>query len=412
MKKLIAFSTLSVFMTTVAFGTPVKLNIRSNKNEIKTITVDSATISGSNLAETDDFRIIKSTERDSVDFTSDAYSEDERLRAATTLYHAKAAREYFTKVLGAPKAINQPRIAIRIEMNHPFNEFFHFVPESKLLEYNNAVTVPGSTIRAMPDVEKWDNEIWFRSAKEEEVDNGVYQVAKIMDKMDLTVEMLKTVTDQSVQNSVVSSTLDESFRNVDYMGFTESVLYTVGIFKVAPKILIFATGKIKTKTFLDTAMIPEIVYHEYTHYALSDYVSLKRSTPLNEGLANYFAAVISNNGVIAEKTGRFSKNIGGYDGTSKLMYESKMETANSAHANFVFSYLWRLRLRLAKEFPDGDKLADKLIFNSRQYVKMAKKPIKDDLLPSLTRSVEDIFPKNQARKVRMIITDEATGKGL
>lgn len=412
MKKFINLSVLGVILANTAHAVPVKVNVRSDKNELKTVTMDSQDISGSAFAETEDFRILRSTETDVIDFSSENFSEDERLRAATALYHAKIARDYFRNVLEAPKSEKQSRISVRIDMNHPFNEFYHFVPESKLLEYNNAVTIPASNIRAMPDVPKWDNEMWFRSAKEEDVDNSVYQVAKILDQMDLTVEMVKIATDQSVQNSVVSSTLDESFRNVDYMGFVESVLYTVGIFKIAPKFLIFATGSIKTKTYLDTAMIPEVIYHEYSHYALSDYVSLRKSTPVNEGLANYFAAVISNNGNIASKTGRFSKNIGGYDGTSKMMYDSKMETANAAHSNFVFSYLWRLRLRMEKEIKGGDKLNDQLVFNARKYLKYAKKSIKDDLIPALNRSVEDIIPKNQARKVRLIITDVATKKGL
>jgi hypothetical protein len=412
MKKFICLSVLTMMTLNSSFAVPVKLNIRSAKNEMKTITIDSLEISGSNLAETEDFRVMKSVDNNVIDFTSTENTENELLRSATALYHAKIARNYFVNIMNAPKAITQPQITVRIDMNHPFNEFYHFIPESKLLEYNNAVTIPASNSKAMPSVEKWNNEIWFRSAKEEEIDNSVYQVAKVMDQMDLTTEMLKTVTDQNVQNSVVSSTLEESFSSVDYMGFVESILYTVGVFKIAPKFLMFATGKIKTKTFLDTAMIPEVVYHEYTHYAISDFVSLRRSTPMNEGMANYFAAVISNSSNIAEKNGKFSKNMGGYEGNSKMMYQSTMETSNSAHSNFVFSYLWRLRLRMTKEFKDGDKLTDKLIFNARQYVTFAKKPIKDDLLPALTKSVDDIIPKNQARKARMIITEVATQKGL
>ena len=60
---------------------------------------------------------------------------------------------------------------------------------------------------------------------------------------------------------------------------------------------------------LDSAMVPEIIYHEFTHVAMSDYIPLTGSFAVSEGIANYFASVISGNTEIAGKLGEYGKNI-------------------------------------------------------------------------------------------------------
>jgi hypothetical protein len=159
-------------------------------------------------------------------------------------------------------------------------------------------------------------------------------------------------------------------------------------------------------------MIPEVSYHEFSHIAFSDEISIRRSTPLNEGIANYFAAVINKNSKVASKNGEYSKNISSYNGDSKVRYNSMLETDKAAHANFVFSFLWSLRNRFGKEMENGAVQFDKLLFESRKHVTYAKNPIKDDLLPSLTNAASALYPGANARKIRLLILDQALKAGI
>jgi len=69
--------------------------------------------------------------------------------------------------------------------------------------------------------------------------------------------------------------------------------------------------------WLDTALIPEIIYHEYAHAALSDHLVLSHSTAIIEGMADFFAGQIAGSPKLAkhikniipsmEKTPRRSK---------------------------------------------------------------------------------------------------------
>lgn len=364
----------------------------------------------SNLAETEQFKILKGPEEKAIDLTSEITDED-LLKTGTVLHHLAIARNYFVNVLKSDYVSSLPQISVRIDMSKPYNENFHFLDKSKSEEFNNALTIPASGNKAMPDVSKWNIEIWFRPMKKIKVDNIVYVTGKQIDQLDVSA-VLKTVADETITDAVIQSTLTESLSGLDYMGYVSQLLYTVGLFEVLPKVMMFATKSIKSESYLDTAMIPEVIYHEYSHVALSDFISVRKSTPLNEGMANYFAAVINNSSKIAAKNGSHSKNIAPYNGKAKTMYNSLLETKASGQTNFVFSFLWNLRQKLGSEFKDGELLADKIIFNSRKHVRYAEKPIKDDLLPSLMDSVGEVATPAQARKLRLIINDVAVKSGL
>src|SRR5690606_1307067 len=50
---------------------------------------------------------------------------------------------------------------------------------------------------------------------------------------------------------------------------------------------------------LDSALVPEIIYHEYSHVALSDHLVLSHSTAVIEGMADIFAGFIGNTSKLA-----------------------------------------------------------------------------------------------------------------
>lgn len=405
--KFIALSLLLLASTSFAEVHELPVNLRNSKMKLGVKNIET-----SELLDPNSFRVHMGMEEAPIDLSNPEISEDLRLRVGTVLYHLKAARNYFVKTLGSEYVSSLPPVNVRLEMSKPFNEFFQFLKDSKQNQYNNAVTIPSSNINARSDINPWNIEIWFRPAKEQEIDNIVFASAKHVDSVDFTEIMTSQVADQGVRDAVIRQATYDSLSGMDYMGYATNLLYMVGAFELGPKILMLASKPFKTTTFLDTAMIPEVVYHEFSHVALSDHISLRRSSPLNEGLANYFAAVINGNEKIASKTGKHAKNVSAYDGNQKMKYDSRFETENAAHANFTFAFLWGLRKRLAQEMKEGDLLADKLVFESRKHIKFAEKSIKDDLIPALIEAASEIAPKSSGRKLRMIVNDEAIKRGI
>ena len=68
-------------------------------------------------------------------------------------------------------------------------------------------------------------------------------------------------------------------------------------------------GLLQGKSYLlDTSFIPEIVYHEFAHIALSDKLTLSHSSPVNEGMADFFAASIANSSTLADKVKDYAES--------------------------------------------------------------------------------------------------------
>lgn len=395
-------SILFLFQAVSASATELPVNIRDAKKKLVTKSMSVKTLSPG-IAETEHFRVLKSDSDSAVDLDRDL-TGTEKTRAGTVMHHLNIARDYFTNVLGSDFVKTHPKINVRIEMARSFNENLHFLPEGKQDEFNNALTVPASGAKALDSVDKWGVEIWFRPVKEIEVDNIVYRAADELDSIDSSVTVAPVV-DRAVTELVSQAAISGSFSSVDYMGALSQVLFTIGALEVFPKVVKFATKSIKSETFLDTALIPEVIYHEFAHVALSDFISIRKSTALNEGLANYFAAVINQNAKIAFQNGSASRNMTGYNGEKKDMYHSVLETKAAGQANFVFSYLWRVRTRFAKEFSNGELIADRMIFESRKFIQYGDKPIRNDLVQALRQATD-------SRKARMLLAEVSVEAGM
>ena len=142
--------------------------------------------------------------------------------------------------------------------------------------------------------------------------------------------------------------------------------------------------------YLDTAMIPEIIYHEFSHIALSDSLTLGLSTPILEGMADYFSASYSNNPSIADKIQRYSLSMP-KNGNNKNSYNPIYETNTFANSDFVLSVLWSIR----KEFPE---IADPLIFIARTMLKTGFSDIRHDLIGACNTICAD--PRADRMKMR------------
>jgi hypothetical protein len=92
--------------------------------------------------------------------------------------------------------------------------------------------------------------------------------------------------------------------------------------------------------FIDTAMIPEVVYHEFAHIAMSDHLKTVHSIPVIEGIADYFASIIAKRDKMYEKMNDFSSNK--YkDVNNRSLYSPYLEGAWNATSDFTLSLLWK-----------------------------------------------------------------------
>lgn len=390
------------------FSSELAVNVRDQKKKLTTLSVSVPT-KEDGTAETDHFSVHKGESELPLDLRE--LSETEKKKAGTVLYHLAVARKYFSEVLGSEFVSTLPTLTVRIEMPKPYNENLHFLSEATEEEFNNALTIPASGNKALASVTKWGTEIWFRPMKAIEINNPVYQVMDQVDRMDPTA-VVGPVIDREVTDLASQAAITGSFSSVDYLGSLSQILFTVGALEVLPKVVKFATKSIKSEAYLDTALIPEVIYHEFSHVALSDFISVRKSTPLNEGMANYFAAVINDSAKIAAHNGEASKNVGAYNGASKEMYNSVLETKASGQTNFVFSYLWRIRTRFAEVYADGGLRADRMIFAARKHLQYSDKPIRTDLVQAIRNAIPEAFTEAESRKARMILNDVTLKAGL
>lgn len=140
--------------------------------------------------------------------------------------------------------------------------------------------------------------------------------------------------------------------------------------------------------YLDTALVPEVTFHEYAHVILADRLTLSHSTAVIEGMADYFAANIANNYMVYGGVPGHS-NARPKNGLNKNPYRAEMEHTSQASADFVLSLLWNVKQALPE-------VSDELIYNARNYLSTGSATIHDSLLRALLKSCRKIC-KNPLR---------------
>ena len=162
------------------------------------------------------------------------------------------------------------------------------------------------------DIPAWGNEIWFRPVKkirtEELPSSGLDAKGNPITKY---IQSLVGPLQYSSTNRLIQVTLQKLFTPEQlYTPYQTTVLRQAGT--IALSYLLLEASKHSDKLFLekyyylDTAMIPEIIYHEFSHIALSDQLTLGLSTPILEGMADYFAVSFSDHPTIGNKINKYS----------------------------------------------------------------------------------------------------------
>lgn len=346
------------------------------------------------------FKIVKGKGKEAIRF--DEKNEELLLKAANTYYHLNKARDFWVNDIQSDVAATLPKMIVRVEISNQYDDLGHFAHDNRTPQFNNALTIPeGETPTWVPadKQDKWGKEIWFRPMKKiltselgpmgpNPLTQGLMALERPL--LDYTENQFnRRLMEQFFYPAYVSRPLHEDV--IRYVG-------TLAIMKV----LIFGSKQadrlfIDKWYYLDTAMLPEIAYHEYAHVVLSDKLAMSHSTPMNEGMADYFAAVQSGKRKVYGKVPGYS-NAAPKDTQEKRKYTHWDESNRFATADFTLSVLWDVRETL------GAEVGDKVVYQARNYLKTETSTISDGLLRAILRACEDKCPEPRNDKYKLYQT--------
>jgi hypothetical protein len=315
------------------------------------------------FAETADFRIVDQKGEIALEWAK--LSNDDRLRAANLIYHLTRAKNYFLNVLHSEEVKRLEQIVIRINIVNDWNRLAHWSHENSNPQYNTSHSIPagvGKDLSGNPVT--WKREIWFRPGKELSVKGILNHTAE--DPLNPTIRQAR----DAVYPSQITAEVQNGFRYMFGKGFTAdqflsasthqlSIVAAIeGVFLLMKQV---NRALLPNSYYLDTAMVPEVIYHEFSHIALSDYLVPNASSPVGEGLADYFAADIAGTPKLATRLKQYARGFE-RNGKKKVPYSIDLENSNQSTSGFVLSFL--LGLQDSKNGL-GSEMTRKLVWNSR-----------------------------------------------
>jgi hypothetical protein len=291
------------------------------------------------------FKIVQGKNDEAIEFDE---SPEIQLKASTVYFHLTKAYRYYLDTVKSNYVKNLPQIIIRLELTNVFNEIGHFANDNLDPQFNNALSIPAGVGYEPKDIKPWGMEIWFRPVKEihlSEMDPkgqsaDIKSVIKYF-RNQIHMSNLQTIITSIIYGKANNTTIDEAklIRLLGTSILTELVYQFSGA-----SAQLFEQNIYK----LDSAMVPEIIYHEFSHIALSNHLQLTHSSPVNEGLADYFAGKIAN----SQKLATHIKEYNLFDGKQvrkKQLYNLAFERGEFANADFVFGLLWNLGDKVIKK---------------------------------------------------------------
>ena len=295
------------------------------------------------------FKVVYKKEDKAISFDS----EPELIRrAANVYYHLTVARNFWVNQIGSTFVKDLDQITVRVQITNGFSRLGHFTNDDLLENYNNAWTIPeGRTPRWAEEQDVWGKEIWFSPMKK--IESRTLVTATGQNPLTGALRSLQTPIVNYTQNSLTFEVLD----HLAYPEYQSTTLLQTVVNHIGVMAIMFGTVKLSTYMdklfmekyyYLDTAMIPEVIYHEFGHVALSDKLKPVHSIAVIEGMADYFATRIAGTVKMYRGIKEFSNNA--YkNAKSKSFYHPALEHENNADSDFTLSLLWRVRSELQKE---------------------------------------------------------------
>lgn len=318
------------------------------------------------------FKIVKGDSDEAITFNN----EDALLvkKAANVYYHLTIARNFWINDIKSDFVKKIPQIIIRLDITNSFSDVRHFKNEELEKNNNNAWTIPeGQEPNFIKNPKKWGKEIWFSPMKQ--IRTSDYVTSTGNNPIHEGLLFVKDPIKQFALNSLIYTALTMTTAPaINQSLLLESAVKNLGILAVL-------YGSIEISKHLDkylvdkyyyieTAMIPEIIYHEFAHIAMSDSLKTVHSVPVIEGMADYFASIIAKRSKMYERMDDFSTN-SSKDTKSKTLYSPYLEGAWNATSDFTLSLLWKGKKEFevinAKRIKKGQPVIadyDQLVFNA------------------------------------------------
>lgn len=326
----------------------------------------------------------------------DEHDKDIQLKAASAYYHLNKAHKYFTETLKSEYVKSFKKMTIRIDITNKFSELGHFAHDNLDPQFNNALSIPAGVGFPERGVNAWNNEIWFRPAKRIHVsefsgaDAENLRVKYILKRFRNSSHMV------SFQKFLARLLLGELW----YSGDTPlSAIMRVAGTSVIMEGIYQSTG-IAAEMFkrryyrLDSALVPEIIYHEFAHVALSDHLAITHSSPVNEGMADYFAGKIAN----SKELGTRIKDYNLFSGKKvqkKQMYRHEFERKDFANADFVFGLLYET------EKVVGESQGPLMLYHMRKEIQ-TDSSIRGQLLEGILGSCVNYCPTPGLNRIQLL----------
>ncbi|MCT4642304.1 MAG: hypothetical protein N4A33_08410 [Bacteriovoracaceae bacterium] len=345
------------------------------------------------------FKIVHDLSDEAISFND---SEELVFKAATAYYHLSVARKFFKEEVTKNLTLSHldKKIVIRIDQTKAYSPTNHW---KEVDEFNGASNIGPSNLLS---TKTWGPEIWFHKAKMVKRKSALSAAANFVDSRDFKNALLG----QMLLQDLISFSNDwliqgSNFGRYDIAGHLMSMVFSVGIVELLPK-GIKLLGKIKQRYYLDTVLIPEIIYHEYAHQALAPYLEHRKVTAITEGYPNYFASKISGLNKLGARA--LKHNIGdrAKSKINKIMYHLDMEFSKSAaFGSFFFGLLNDIEKKLGSQ-------GTKVIVNAIKYLD-SRSNIRHDFYDALFKSIDDVA-KNRvnSKALKILLNSVMIKRGL
>ena len=380
MKALILFAFLFTSFSSLALEQKFPIVLRSDDNAA---IVDLAVLSHLESESAFDgthFKIVKGKDEHAVRFDAE---EELVFRAATAYFHLEKARDYFINSVNSDFVKAMPKMIIRIDHKNQFSELGHFAHDNLEPQFNNALTIPSGKGLASRGIKPWGVEIWFRPAKRIHLRDLKVKSDKQQEMKVLMQSFRNQIHMQSLQNFLTASVLALSAEG--YQLSTESVVRSVGaslIIEAGYQFIDPLSRAFSRKWYwLDSALVPDIIYHEFAHAALSDHLVLSHSTAVIEGMADFFAGQIADSPTLAKKIKQHN-TFNGKNALRKQNYVIQFEQTEYANTDFVFGLLWEMKKIV------GDEKGAEFMYELRKRIS-TNSTVRGQLIEGLLKTCDE-----------------------
>ncbi len=321
------------------------------------------------------FKIVSKTSDEAISFNSPLAG-----KAANTYYHLSKARDYFLNL----RQVSEEQITIRLEIENAYHRDYHFQNAQLDPVYNNATTVVGGQGVSDLGIAPWGYEIWFRPIKEIPISKELRkQVKKVVRSyLPRTPTISGDVLIISGIEAVSSDNFQVAIGNTAQDLFNDYLINTAVRFLIPEVFALFLRGNY----FLDTALIPEIIYHEYTHYMMADSIEPVVNSTLLEGFADYYATKVSGRLSLADELGDYGRLIESRDALSRDVYSLSLDTNEGLGSDFVLSVLYEIESYVSL-YEDRDEVIRRIFEMHRSMT------VDSEIKDTLPKLVWKYFPK-------------------